>query len=135
MLTHHGSAGHNLGAMTDYPAPWVFALICLCSVRCVHLILWDSIIGTHNDADTALADRLQAWAYTREREPRGWWRAKVRDLLNCPMCTGFWCSLVTVCVASWSAPWTLGNVGWVVVGAVWCVQCVLSILDYRFIVE
>lgn len=121
--------------MSEYPAPWVFVVMVLAATRLVHLLLWDQLIGTHPDTDTALSDWIQRWAWHPDGKPRSWWRNKLGVLVTCPMCSGFWLSLATVCVGSWLAPWSLGHVGWVTVGAVWCVQCVLSVLDYRYVVD
>jgi hypothetical protein len=121
--------------MTDYPTPWVFVIMVLASARLVHLLLWDSLIGTHPDANTELADRIQRFGWNPDRSPRSWWRAKLATLVTCPWCSGFWISLATVCVASSMWPWSLGHVGWITVGAVWAAQCVASALDYRFLVD
>lgn len=121
--------------MSDYPAPWVFLIVALASVRAVHLILWDSIIGTHPDSQTKLAGRIQVWAWDPARQPRSRVRGFIGSLFTCWFCLSGWVTLAATCVYGWCWPWHLASAGVLTWGALWSVACVLLALDFRYLVD
>lgn len=121
--------------MTDYPSPWVFLILCLASARAVHLVLWDSIIGTHPDSQTKLAERIQVWAWDPAKQARTRWRGFWGKLGTCWYCLSGWVTLAATCVAGACWPWQLAGVGLLTWGAAWSVACVLLALDFRYLVD
>lgn len=77
--------------------PFGFVVVGLAGFRLTRLVVFDSLFGFNLESGSAMARRLDVWAWQSDGNARpgrtGWVKDKIGNLLVCAYCTGFWLTL------------------------------------------
>lgn len=113
--------------MAEFPSLWVFVLLVLAVFKASWLVLFSSLCGSHLDSGTGWSKWLDKVAYNPDGTDRGLVRSKIVTGYTCVECVTGHGAWIAVCLWSWRAPWELGTVGWLTVGAVWAAAATVGV--------
>ena len=81
----------------------------LCSYRIARFFVDDKLIGMGPDSGSWLSTKVDKFAYTEDGADRNFLRCKIGDLATCQFCFGFWVSMCSYALWTWSLPWQPGQ--------------------------